>query len=244
VRVALSVVWIAAVGCDHLLDLPDIHPPPQATPAFERATANSAGSVASLQYPLDVPQIDNGLLVVSVMLSGKLSAGVPAPAVDSVTFAGLPLSQFDAVAGVPSDSSTLTEQWQLLAPPAGANDVIVTLSKQGLTIHSLALLFSNVDQTNPIGTPKHDKGSAITSAVTVKSNELDLVESCVGDGNSIVSPGDGQLLVVLDNGSPDFSLDNAACSVAPGVSPTVTMTWTMDAVDNWQEIAASLQPAR
>jgi hypothetical protein len=146
------------------------------------------------------------------------------------------------IVGVAGHPATRTEQWQLIAPPVGAADVVVTLASPGWSFHASAMVFGNVDQTTPMRDRQEDYGMANSSSVTVASHEADLVESCVGHGGGISTATGDATTVFVDNASMSTSLDNAACSTSPGANDVVTMSWAMLDSDHFQEIAASLQP--
>lgn len=64
---------------------------------------------------------DNRILLVSV---GMNIRNATATAVASVTYGGSPLTKLNAVTD--SQPDTRTEVWYLLAPPTGANNVVMT----------------------------------------------------------------------------------------------------------------------
>jgi hypothetical protein len=239
-RIAMLLGTLA--GCDVVFRIDDLGAQPPAVPAVViSAQGDSDNPTTEVTFPLTVPSASNRLLIVSV----AMSAGGPAmPRVQTVTWAGMALTLLDAITGVPDGSATRFEQWQLVAPAVTSADVVVHLWSSADTLRADAIVFAGVDQTTPVRASAQASGGGTTGSVTVASAIGDLVESTVGQGNSILVPGDGQVLVFVDNGNGGHSLDNAAGSIAPGATPSVAMTWSFANNDNWQEIAAALEPAR
>ena len=69
----------------------------------------------------------------------------------------------------------------------------------------------------------------------------DVVVNTVGQGTGITAPGAGQTSAFIHNVSTSNTLDNSAASTAPG-TPTVTMTWSFKAADEWQTISSAIRP--
>ena len=237
-------ILVTSAGCDHVFGVRPVAAevdaaPSRPPPMYVTSSVAHGGNVSSLMFPVVVPDVADRFLIVSVGLSGDPGT---VPVVGAVTYGGVPLALLASVIGVPTQANTRSEQWQLVAPPLGNHDVVVTLLQPGLTIHASAMLFSGVNQTTPVRAAAKGSGQASSTLVTVASADGDLVESVVGHGGGITSAGENQVTVFVDNTSANYSLDNAGGSVAAGAAPYVTMTWTMPVVDEWQQIAASLQP--
>ena len=218
--------------------------PPDAAvpPAFAAFASASAGAVASLTYPLVVPPGAGRFLLVTVQLGSNCSVAVPQ--VLGVTYGGQALTRLTTIVGTPCGmTTTRSDQWQLMAPPVGTGDVVVTLAGAGNTIHSGALAFTGVNQATPVRATAIARGDGTQSSVAVVSQPGDLVVNTVGHGGGIVAPGMGQTQRFRRNASGGNTLDNSAASTAPAAGGAMTtMTWTFTVVDEWQSISAALQP--
>jgi hypothetical protein len=242
VRVLSWVVFLA--GCDHLLDLQPItvHHDASTRPQLLQHAFAHDGLVPMVTFKVQVPDVANTLVIVTVMLAGDQGTS---PAIGSITCGGTALTQFEQIVFVPLQPTTRSEQWLLVAPPAGLDDVVVLLDAPGASVHASALVFGGVDQVNPIRNSNHTSGFDVASTLTVDSADSDLVESCIGHGQGLATVGGGQTVVFIDNVNTSTALNNHACSTASGAAPSVEMSW-MDGSnigDSFQEIAASLQPA-
>jgi hypothetical protein len=210
---------------------------------FAAVAFGHGSAVASLSYALTIPTGTARVLIVSVEIGSNCTVAVPS--VSDVTYAAVGLTRITSIAGTPcGPMTTRSEQWILVAPAMGTNQVLVTTAAAvPSSIHSAAMAFAGVDQTSPVRAFASASGAATSSSITVPSAVGDMVVSTVGQGTSITAQGPGQTLRFLDNVSSSNTLDNAAGSTAPGGSPSTTMTWTFGGSDEWQTIACSMQPA-
>ncbi len=207
---------------------------------------NTSPAVSSLTYSLTIPDGNDRLLVVSVLIGDNSSPCIAtSPTVASVTYGKGPLNQITAIVGTPEcdGGAPRSEQWWLAAPATGPHDVVVTLSDNAQTIHSGAMAFEGVDQFGPVRNFASAIGRSRSSSVHVPSSDGDLVVNTVGQGDGIFDAGTGQTLLFIQNGDSSNTLNNSAASTAPGASGGVTMTWTFWNIDSWQTISSSLQPA-
>jgi len=222
------------------------YPPSTSTISYVTEAHAAGGAVGSLTYALTVPAGTDRALIVSVQL-GSDCAGTAVPTVSGVTYATVALTRITSILGTPcAPGTTRSEQWQLVAPATGTNNVVVTLS--GATqssIHSGALLFTGVHQTTPVrafnsasGGPA--SGNGASSTVNVTSAAGDMVVNTVGQGCGITSAGQTQRF--LNNVNCGTTLNNSGGSTAPGAA-SVTMTWTFTSADEWQTISSALQPS-
>ncbi len=229
----------------------------QATPAPEDDAGNAHilalrpalvfPLVSSVTYALTTAGTDR-VLIVSVGLGINDCGGTTVPTVSGVTYFGVALTRITSIVGTPCGANTTrSEQWRLIDPATGTNNVVVTLSAatvSGQTIHSGAMAFSGVDQTTPVRAFAAASGTGTSSTVTVTSAVGDMVVNTVGQGNIITAPGGGQTQRFLNNVSNSTTINNSAGSTAPGAASSVAMTWTFGStpVDEWQTISSSLQP--
>jgi hypothetical protein len=214
---------------------------PPVMPVFVKEAHAAAGASAGIAYALPVPPGTNRFLLISLELTG--TCDTPTATVTSVSYAGVTATQLAAIVGTPcGPTNTRSEQWGLVAPTVGAANVVVTLSAPMPSVRSAALLFTGVRQAAPVrGTPVTASGASASSTIDVPSAAYDLVVDTIGQGCTITGPTTGTQLL-LDNGTCNFTLDNAAASSAPGAAGTVTMAWAFTGTDEWQTIGSSLQP--
>src|SRR6266446_10378922 len=93
----------------------------------------------------------NKILVVAV------DAGV---AINSVTYGGQSLTQ---LASVTQLNNEFLQLWYLLAPPTGANNVVVTVASATFII-GVSASYYNVAQTSTFGTAATNSGASGTSS--------------------------------------------------------------------------------
>jgi hypothetical protein len=211
-------------------------------PLLVASTNARTSDTSSLSFLLTVPPGIDRFLIVSVGV-GSACGDLSVATVTGVTYAGVPLERIDAVTGTPCSANvTRSEQWQLVAPAMGTNDVVITLSEPGLTLHGGALVFTGSSQTTPVRASMTGQGAGMEASVAVLSAIGDLVVSTVGQGDAIIATGIGQTPVLLLNGSGANTLDNSAASTALGAAPVVAMDWRFEISDEWQMIVSSLQP--
>lgn len=221
--------------------VPDVPPDATIPPAFAAVASARGAGVASLTYSLVIPPGAGRFLLVSVQLGSNCTAAVPAVA--GVTYSGLALTRITTIVGTPCGmTTTRSDQWQLVAPPDGVHDVVVTLAGDADTIHSGALAFTGIDQATPVRAAAIARGDGTQSSVDVASQPGDLVVNTIGQGGGIVAPGAGQTERFKRNAGGGNTLDNSAASTATAAGTTTTMTWTFTVNDEWQTISSALQP--
>ncbi len=214
----------------------------QAQVAFTTAASAQTGVSNTLTYALTIPAGANRLLIVSAQIGSNCASSTPT--VTGVTYAGVALTRITSIVGTPcGPAATRSEQWRLIAPATGTNDVVVTLSAIPDSLHSGAMAFAGVDQAAPVRAFASASGTGLSSFVSVTSAIGDLVVNTVGQGGSVTAPGGGQTQRFLFNWSSSTTLDNSAGSTAPGAA-SVAMTWTFGSSDEWQTMSSSLRPAR
>ena len=231
-------------------DAPDAHdagldgiPTAAPPPVLVKAARGHAAASATLTIPLTIPGGADRLLIVSVGVGSLCPASDPTIAtVTGVSYAGTPLVRLDTIVGTPCSANvTRSEQWTQVAPALGANDVVITLSSDAVTLHGGALAFTGVNQTTPVRASATTSGAGTTAMATVASAIGDLVVSSVGQGGSITAPGSGQTAAFIQNVSNGNTLDNSAASTAVAAGPATAMSWSFGAEDEWQMIVSSLR---
>ena len=204
------------------------------TPAFASTGANS-----SLTFPMTIPPGSKRFLIVSLEISASMTLS---PSVSTVFYGAHAMTLIQSVVGADDMTNTTSQQWQLIAPPVGNDNVVVTMAAPGVDLHANAMAFANVNQTTPVRDIESQYGDAASSTVSVTSDANDLVETTTGQGTSItgiVSPG---MIEFLDNGDGSTSLNNAAGATQPGANGAASVTWAYGGGDIWQTIVASLEP--
>lgn len=213
-----------------------------AAPVLVGSAKEHIDDSSTLVFPLTIPPGADRFLIVSVAI-GSACSDTTVATVTGVTFAGVSLKPIDVITGTTCAAmATRSEQWQLVAPAMGTNDVAIALSEPGRTVHGGALLFTGVDQTTPVRASMTGRGANTGATVVVPSAIGDLVVSSVGQGGSINEPGAGQAPAFLQNATSSNTLDNSGASAAPGAAPVTAMDWIFGSSDEWQMIASSLRP--
>lgn len=195
-----------------------------AIPAFiGSTTAGTASASSSLVWSYTVGAQTNQIIIVGVSIP---QSGVT---VSSVTYAGIAMKQA-VIATCPAGACD-TEQWYLTGPPAGTNNIIITLTGIS-TIDAGAATFSGVDPVNPIGgtaTGKGNNSNTISDPITSTSNQV-VVDSFIDtSGNMGWVPDVGQAqLWGAGNGV------SAGSSYVNGINGSVTLGWTNTLSGNWE----------
>ncbi|HTR54398.1 MAG TPA: hypothetical protein VMJ10_27085 [Kofleriaceae bacterium] len=206
--------------------------------------AIQSGSPMEISFQLTVPDMPNRLLIVSAEMSSDATDTMPSVA--SVTYGSQQLTQLDVVTGcgpTSPDTMTQSEQWVLVAPQVSASATVdIMLASPAVTLHGNAMVFQGVNQQTPTRSVAHGSGNDSTSLIDVASTPYDLVESTTGHGGGIVGPAANSTQVFKDNGNGSTSLNNAAGSTTPGATGDAAVGWIYSDMDNWQTIAASLEP--
>jgi uncharacterized repeat protein (TIGR01451 family) len=127
---------------------------------------------------------DNRLMLVGVAIDQNSNAEV-----SGITYAGQSLSR--VVAQDNGAGPGRVEIWQLVAPPSGNSNVVVSMNGQAHNgIVAVAAAFTGVDGGDPLGTPN----SADSSSVTVASDAGELVFGMIASGSSSALVGaEGQI---------------------------------------------------
>ncbi len=137
--------------------------------------------------------------------------------ITSITYAGQTLTSIGSASDTGGQKPRI-ELFRLIAPPTGSNNLIVNLSAAGNTIVG-ATTFINVDQTTPLGAVI--TGANSLSVASGSANEL-VFAAITTDTPATLTPGAGQT-TRWDSTQGSRS----AGSTKTGVSPSVTMSWTI-----------------
>src|ERR1700733_13838963 len=151
------VVLLVVGGCDALFRInavADAAPPDTAPdtnvspPTFTIASHIRFDGAATSSFTLAIPPGSNRLLVVSVEIAVDPSSSTTTT-VTSIVAAGQAMTPITTVTGVPGALSR-SEQWQLVAPVVGTDDIAILLDSLPLTVHANAMAFTGVNQTTPV----------------------------------------------------------------------------------------------
>lgn len=126
----------------------------------------------------------------------------------------------------------------LVAPAGGANTVAVTLAATPDDHGSIAVSYTDVDQSTPIGTAASENGEADPNSSTVSSASGELVSAGDVNGNSTSTL--GQDTTVLDNQNYGTN-DRIAVQEKAGETTTV-LTWTPGSGTKYVTCGVPLKP--
>jgi uncharacterized repeat protein (TIGR01451 family) len=184
---------------------------------------------------------DNRILLVSV---GMNIRNATATAVASVTYGGVALTRLNAVTDAGPD--TRTEVWYLLAPPTGANNVVVTAGgiTPGQNVEALvgATTFSGVSQTAPPSAARAGQNSPAT--VTIPTASGDTIIDFVSARETVTLDAAGaqtEGFNISTGGSNDDV--QAATSQRLATGSSTTMSWSVSANRRWSMVAVNLTRA-
>jgi hypothetical protein len=157
-------------------------------------------------------------------------AGIAEP--DSVKYNG---AKFTYLGG-----SGLTQLWGLLNPSSGSHSMQV-YSNAGHIWASVAVSYTNVNQSVPLGTVVTKTGSSTADSVSASSNVNDVVVAAFGNngnGESHVSDGTGQLNRVY---SHDGAGEDVYFADLPGVTTTTKAKGHWSNSISWTDIGVALK---
>lgn len=196
------------------------------------------------------PNLQNRLLIVTLHLNVNPAAGANAA---SVTYGGNALFLADALTEAGDD--VRLETWFMIAPPTGANNVVVTMQGLGgATVDGVigAVTFVDVNQTltGSIGYTAEGNSNTPTNGGLAGTTAGDLIVDFMAarqnaGGTLTAAVGGGQTSVYNVN-SPaplDASSVLSVASTEVSTGAAVTMTYTLNAARQWVMIGGSLRPA-
>jgi hypothetical protein len=160
--------------------------------------------------------------------------------VASITYNGIPLTYVNSE--TQSDDARV-EIWQLVNPPIGSHDVVITFSAD-LEQYSVVgvITFNSVDQATPLGSFAGNNATSNVASVTVPSATNDLVlavfscETCTSV--SVSSPATEQWNLLAGAGD-----EIGAGATHTGGGSQVTINASLGSSDHWAMGAISIRPA-
>jgi len=201
--------------------------------AFDAESACATGNGASFTWSHTVGSGNDRFLLVGLSLAPRQNQKVA-----SVTYAGQPLS---VIAVRNNANESRVEVWQMVAPPTGTANVVVTMNAATAaeTVCG-ATSWSGVDQTDPIGSIVEAKATSnlATASVALTSGEI-VHDVLAASGDTGATVGAGQ--TERWNGAVSAGVRGAGSDEAG--SGTITMSWNLAASVRWVLIAVAINPA-
>lgn len=213
--------------------------------AIDATSKGNSNSATSLTFAHTTGAGANRLMLVSVMVGSSSSFGGNASTVGTVTYGGTALTQVGAVAE--SGGRVRSYIYQLLNPPSGTANVIVSLSSGSTAkpLYAGVTTFTGVHQSTPLGTYTSKTTSSTTSAsLTVSSASGELVFDAIAvDGESssniALTASSGQTARWTTNTTNYLS---GGSSTKAGAS-SVTMGWSWSSSNQYAIGAVAIKPA-
>ncbi|MBT8078127.1 MAG: sulfatase-like hydrolase/transferase [Gammaproteobacteria bacterium] len=200
--------------------------------SHDASSSSSAANSSTYSWTHTTGSGADRLLIVGVSLvSGSNS-------VSNVTYGGTSLTQW---ATESSAFPVTAEMWYMIAPPAGAATVEVTLANSGFSAAGAAS-FDGVDQTAPLGTAVAANGSGAAASVNVASSAgnfvFDVLSWAAIDGTATAGTSQTEYFndgVLVRNGGSIY----ASSSSEPGAAD-VEMSWTLTSQLTYAIVAAEI----
>jgi uncharacterized repeat protein (TIGR01451 family) len=213
--------------------------------AVDSSTSNSATLAGTGTPTLTIPHTTAGtnrlmLVGVSMNITNASTTGVV-----GVTWNGTPLNFVGAHNDV--GLSRRVEMWSLLAPAAGAFNVVVTVnipSAVNIGVVAGVTTFTGVDQTVPMGTfLSADGATATNSQLDVPSviNGM-ILDTLATGGNRTVNIPNPQLLQWNANSSGNTNPGVRGTATSRTGAPSVPISETFSGTSNWSLGAVSINP--
>lgn len=216
------------------------------------SSANSGNGTASSLTWSHTTSGTNRYLVVGVAL--RIRSSPDFERVARVTYNGVDLSLIGARNDA-GDTDVRIEQWGLVAPATGANNVVVTLAANGNGTTRMvagAITYTGVDQTTPRGTFAAATGTGTPATVDVSSATNEVVDDVFGviDSGSSTPPdaavGAGQTSRWAQASTNPSQTNVRGGSSTEAGAATVTMSWTLSSIAGtavWAIGGVPLKPA-
>ena len=164
--------------------------------------------------------------------------------VSSITYGGVAMTEVD---NRPSGGVQTANQWYLIGPATGANDVVITWGGNVTAGVGIATSLTGVAQQAPEaeGEGSGTGGSPITCTVTtVTANAWVIDGAVIADPNKALTPGAGQIeRAEVQDGGPN--VNTIVTTEGPVASPAATVmsnTWVNNNRD-WGTVASAYAAA-
>jgi hypothetical protein len=144
---------------------------------------------------------------------------------------------------VAGGSQNSVELWQLLNPPVGAANVVITVSN-AKNLAGGAVSFFGVDQSTPRAALASATGNSTTASVAVPAAAGDVVldvASANGDAISLTAAASQTQRYSTGTGTRGGNVRGGSSTRA--ATGTVTMSWTLGRAKRWAILGVALKPA-
>ncbi len=158
-------------------------------------------------------------------------------AITGITYAAVGMTAVPSSFADNGDYSV--EQYSLIAPATGANNVVISASATMTELNGGAISFTDANQTTLVGTAGTATGTSTTPSVTVSSAADEIVVDSVTiahSGTFSVGAGQTQRWNAISAGWTKY-----AGSTEPGAA-TTPMSWNNSASQAWAISAVSVKP--
>lgn len=204
------------------------------TPLFADADGTASPGLGPFSFDLDIPSTD----AVAYVGIG-LQAGAPAPT--GVTLGGVSMTQIFI------DTSPNPEMYvyRLINPPSGTQTVVVSMSASaGNSFSRIGIVYENVNQTTPEGTPVLAEGTGTDPAVSISSDtdEVVLLFGVQNNPDNVTWTWDGSEVERVVKGTGGNAGTRSIFAELPGAA-TVNAAATLSVSDNWRLLAIPLKPS-
>jgi hypothetical protein len=199
--------------------------------------AGGSTSIASDSFAFDSGTGTNRILIMGFSTFDTTTGNRPLTA---VTYAGVPLTKITNAVSDNATSNGRSEMWYLVNPATGSNTAAFTFTGTVAGSDRFAVIFNNVDQSNPID----DSDNGTTVAGT--QQRITLTTTYIGEVLVDVNNGNAGPMTI---GVSQTSLMDRSGSTGRGSYQLVTKTgnYNMDmnraANDDFAHAAISLKPA-
>ena len=212
---------------------------PTTTVGFDRVTQDTDNNNATLTH---TTAGTNRLLLV---LLARRTATSP-PALNTVTYAGIPLQLAGVRLRTVGGANVRTEIWFLPNPALGANTLQIQNANR-MVIHAGS--FTGVDQTNPLRTALTtcSDGNSNTAQVDIDltggRNGSWVVDSVAVEPGATLAPAAGQVGISAEStgGGGGHITGGASYRIVP-TAGAISMEWTFASRD-WAQCGVVVQPA-
>lgn len=200
------------------------------------STVGTNSNVAGHTFSHSTPVAANRYLLVDVAWIATVGE-----AVTSVVYGGANLTRIGGATVNAFGNDYRVDQWGLIAPATGANNVTVNLSGPVLDLVVVAKPFSGVSQTAPVGTQVIGSGNGTQASLNISSASNEIVSDVVIFTAQELTVGTGQ--TAQRNSASAVPWFVSGSSTEPGAS-TITMSWSTNfaAADDFAHAAVAVKP--
>jgi hypothetical protein len=210
--IAIITLWLACAGVSW------------AQPAVDAVTSTTVGVVTSASFAHTATG-SNRLAIVCIGYVDPSQA-----VISTVTYGGAAMT----LIGSPPAGLAM---YRLVAPATGSQTVVVGWDAFTSNGKLGVITYTNVDQTTPLGTFASASGASSTAEVNVSSATGELVNDCMFALAGTITIGAGQ----TSRWEQEASGVGVGSSTEAG-APTVTMSWSLSAVEDWNIGGVSIKP--